>query len=969
MRRHVSAVHRSARSLGLGALGLAVAAGGLAVTAAPASAAKAPKAPTTLAVRLPNSATPVLSWGRSTGATSYQYQIDNDSSFSSPEVSDSTRNNRLVPTRNLSRGTQYWRVRAERDGQFSGWSSSSFAVTPVGIPVGTYPTDGAVLPQPDEPPLLRWQTSRGAVSYTIEVDGDSDFIGAKTYTSRTTSLALPDALPAGDYFWRVTASLEGGYNSQPSPPMSFILGSLPSPKLTYPVDDINTAIEDVVFDWEPVPGAITYDLQVATDPGFNNFAFTGQNIYGSRYSPATTLFNDQFWWRVRAVDLAGQSTAWSTARFSFKRNWLDTPVAVWPQGDEATPDSSVDPLDGERKFYEWTPIQHASRYVLQVSTDPNFSPNFTSSCYTAGTTYAPRGTGFDACSPAPGLVHYWRVSGIDDPYPNGGVPGIWSTPQKIKWDDPAPIGTEGPFQVVTGMRAALTGTGAASTTLGCGSVNCGALSATPVFTWNRQPGIAYYKVVIGLDENFTFSPLPNVEQYQTRNHFFALQSGDERSALAESEAGLPYFWYVIPCKADRTCGPSPVKRNPPLPGAHNFLKASPGVAGLTSSDPAGSDITFSWQDYIDTNAATPTYGETGQQSAKQYRIQVDNEPSFAEPLIDQATVDQATYTSGDRLYPEGRLYWRVQAIDLQDNALTWSDVAQLVKSSPAISLKSPVGGVAVPGTVPLTWAPQAYARGYEVEVYKNGDTAFSPPNRVISASVANPAFTPGEPLAASSTPYVWRVRRIDSRGNQGPWTAGAFVSLGSAPELLTPGNGANQAFNGSYFEWTDVQGASGYQLSIRAGTNNQTVNTVGTAFAPSEIQTGTYTWQVTALDSSGKVLGVSPARTFWIDADAPRVLKVTPKKLTAKSTLKVRFSEPVKGASKKTVTLMRANAKGKFKIKVKAKVKVAKKGREVLIDPKGRLKRGSYQIVFTTSKIKDQAGNTLGDATAGVPSL
>lgn len=969
MRRHVSAVHRSVRSVAFGALGFAVAAGALAVTATPASAAKAPKAPTSLAVRLPNSATPVLSWGRSTGAISYQVQVDNDASFSSPEISDATRNNRIVPTRNLARGTQNWRVRAERDGQFSAWTSATFDVTPVGVPVGTYPANGAVLPQPDEPPLLRWQTSRGAVSYTVEVDGDSDFIGAKSYSTRTTSLALPEALPAGDYFWRVTATLEGGYNSQPSPAMSFVLSSLPSPKLTFPVDDINQAIEDVVFDWEPVPGAVTYDLQVGTDPGFNNFAYKAENLYGSRYSPPTTLYNDQFWWRVRAVDLAGQPTAWSTARFNFQRNWLDTPAAVWPLGNENTPDASVATTNGERKFYEWSPIQHATRYVLQVSLDPNFSSNFTWTCSTASTTYAPRGTGgIGECDVPPGTVHYWRVSGIDDPYPNGGVPGIWSIPQKVKWGDRDPVGPEGPFQTVTGLRAAMTGTAATSTSTSCAAATCGSLSASPVFTWDRQPGIAYYKVVVGIDENFTFSPLPSIEAYRTTNNFFSLRYGDEKVALAESEAGLPYFWYVIPCKANDTCGPSPVKRNPPLPGAHSFLKASPAVTGLVSSDPSGSDITFSWQDYINTNGATTTYGRTGQQSAKQYRIQVDNEPSFAAPLVDEAVVDQATYTSGDRLYPEGRLYWRVQAIDAQDNSLTWSAAAELVKSSPAVIPKSPVGGVAVPGTTPLTWAPQAYARSYEVEIYKNGDTAFSPPNRVLVANVANPAYTPSEPLAASSTPYVWRVRRIDSRGNPGPWNAATFVSLGSAPELLSPGNGANQASYGSYFEWSDVQGAASYQLSVRAGTNNQVYNTVGTALAPSEIGTGTYTWQVTALDNAGKALGVSAARTFWVDADAPRVLKVAPKRMTPKSTIKIRFSEAVKGASKKTVTLMKANKKGKYKTKVKAKVKITKKGREVTIDPKGRLKRGvAYQVVFTNAKITDRGGNALGDATTAVP--
>ncbi|MDR7253777.1 methionine-rich copper-binding protein CopC [Nocardioides sp. BE266] len=967
MRRSTSTARRRSRQLLVGSVGLAVAAAGLAV-ATPASAAAAPKAPTGLAVRLPNTATPVLTWARTAGATSYQLQIDNDGSFGSVEVTDTTKNTRYVPTRNLSRGTQNWRVRAEKGGVFGPWSTATFSVSPVDVPVGTSPTNGSVLPQPDQPPLMRWQTSRGAVYYTVEIDGDADFIGAKTYTTKTTSFAAPEALPAGDYFWRVTATLDGGFNSLPSPTMSFILGSLPSPKLTYPVDDINQSVEDVVFDWQPVAGAVTYDLQVATDSTFNNFAFKGENIYGSRYSPATTLYNDQFWWRVRAVDQAGQPTAWSTARFSFKRNWLDTPSAVWPLGNEQTPDLSVGESDGEKKFYEWTPVQHASRYVIQVSTDQNFSPALTASCFTASTTFAPRSNNFYDCGIVPGQVHYWRVSGIDDPYP-GGVPGIWSVPQKVKWADPAPSGSFTGFATVTGLRAAMTGTGAASSALGCATTTCGALSATPVLTWDRQPGIAYYKVVVGVDENFTFSPIPDVERYRTSNHFFSLRSGDEKLALPESEAGEPYFWYVIPCRADDTCGPSPVKRNPPLPGAHSFLKSSPPVKQLTSSDPAGSDITFSWQDYFDTNQGATTYGQAGQQSAKTYLIQVDNEPSFAEPLIDSATVDQATFTSGDRLYPEGRLYWRVQAIDGEGNGLTWSSTAELVKASPPISLLSPVSGAAVAGTAPLQWAPQAFAKAYDVEIYKNGDTAFSGPNRVAAATVANPAYTPTDTLAASNVPYVWRVRRIDSRGNPGPWSAGTFVSLGSAPELLTPGPGANQPTAGAYFEWSDVQGAASYQVALRAGTDNTVINTVGTAYAPSELRTGSYVWQVTALDAAGRTLGVSSARPFWVDADAPRVLKVTPKKLTKKSTLKVRFTEAVKGANKKTVKLMRANSKGKFKIAVKAKVKVAKKGREVLIDPKGKLKRGTYQIVFTNTSIRDGAGNQLVDQTAAVPGL
>ncbi len=962
MRRPTSLFQGRIRPHLIGLLGVALVASGVA-TASPASAAV--KSPTALAVKLPNSSTPVLTWKRARGATNYQVQVDNDGSFASAEVNENTKNERYVPSRNLSRGVQHWRVRAEKAGAFSSWSTGTFTVSAVGIPVGTAPADGAVLPQPDEPPLLRWQTSRGAVSYTVEVDGDSDFIGAKSYTTKTTSLALPEALPAGDYFWRVTASLEGGFNSLSSSPKSFILGALPSPKLTFPLDDINQSVKDVVFDWEPVPGALTYDLQVATDSTFNNFAYKADNLYGSRYSPPTTLYNDQFWWRVRAVDLAGQSTAWATARFSFKRQWLDTPVPQHPTGARTVPDSDVPASNGDRHFYQWSPVQHASRYRFEVAMDVNFSVQVRT-CTTAATTYAPRSD--TDCTFPDGTVHYWRVRPEDLPYADG-LPGIFTTAQKVKFGTPPPV-TAPPaadFPTVTGLKVAMTGLGAAGgTNTGCNAVVCQNLSTTPVLTWNRMPGITYYKIQIAIDENFTTSPVRTA--IVTDNNFLALREGDERSALAESEAGQPYFWYVIPCTSSG-CGLSPVSQFPALPGAHSFQKISPPITGLVSSDPSGSDISFSWQDYFVTNINTPSHGETGQQAARTYRIQVDNEPSFSEPLLDSAVVDQATYTAGDRLYPEGRIYWRVQAVDNQDNGLTWSPPAELIKASPTVTLRSPVSGAPVSGAAPFEWAPQAYARAYEVEVYRDNDTAFSPVNRVVSARVANPAFTPSEPFPASAAAYTWRVRRIDSRNNPGPWQSGSFVSLGSAPELLAPRANLWQSATSSYFEWSDVPGAVSYQLSLRAGTNNQVTTTVGTAFAPSELASGSYTWQVTALDASGKALGSSPSRAFRVDAEAPRVMKVGPNKMKAKSTIKVTLSEAVKGVNKKTVVLKRANRKGKFKVKVKVKVKVKKRGRVVLIDPKGRLKKGTYQIRFTNKRIRDEAGNQLVDVTAAVPGL
>ena len=152
----------------------------------------------------------------------------------------------------------------------------------------------------------------------------------------------------------------------------------------------------------------------------------------------------------------------------------------------------------------------------------------------------------------------------------------------------------------------------------------------------------------------------------------ALRDSDQAPTLPETQAGSAYFWHVTACGTNG-CMQSPVSRNPPLPGSEAFRKASPPVVGLTTSTPNASEIAFSWQDYYDTNVNTLWGPEAGTQTAKSYHIQVSPDPSFS-TITDQRTVDQATYTAGDRLYADGTYFWRVQAIDDEGRGLAWSAV-------------------------------------------------------------------------------------------------------------------------------------------------------------------------------------------------------------------------------------------------------------------------------------------------------
>ena len=182
---HRSILRSAATSISVAALAAGVLAG-VATSAQAATLA----APSGLTVANKNSSTPILSWKKVAKAGGYQLQVDNDASFASPEYTVSTVNFRTVPTAALRPGSNYWRVRAVTETN-SAWSQGTFDVSPVGVPVPTSPGNGASLAQPDNPPLLRWEGAQGATSYTVQLDGDADFIGAKSYTPRPRRWSCP----------------------------------------------------------------------------------------------------------------------------------------------------------------------------------------------------------------------------------------------------------------------------------------------------------------------------------------------------------------------------------------------------------------------------------------------------------------------------------------------------------------------------------------------------------------------------------------------------------------------------------------------------------------------------------------------------------------------------------------------------------------------------------------------------------
>lgn len=83
------------------------------------------------------------------------------------------------------------------------------------------------------------------------------------------------------------------------------------PTLVFPKNNIVTGNVNIIFEWNAVPGAASYDLQYDTTAGFNSIP---HNVPSTTFA-ATLQTGKKYFWRVRAAT-TGYSPAWSFHVFS-----------------------------------------------------------------------------------------------------------------------------------------------------------------------------------------------------------------------------------------------------------------------------------------------------------------------------------------------------------------------------------------------------------------------------------------------------------------------------------------------------------------------------------------------------------------------------------------------------------------------------------------------------------------------------
>jgi hypothetical protein len=225
---------------------------------------------------------------------------------------------------------------------------------------------------------------------------------------------------------------------------------------------------------------------------------------------------------------------------------------------------------------------------------------------------------------------------------------------------------------------------------------------TPLLTWEPVAGACAYYVVVARDADLTNVvdvALTNEPAYAPRQASNPVNYPDETTS---------YYWAVVPTRAANGSDWSflPTQNHPQ---AFDKRSLPPQLLGPGDGADVFSQPTFRW--------SLPTDDAGRPEGVRNYRLQVDDDPSFGSP-VDDVVTDSTGYTSTSTYPADTVLYWRVRT-DVESASgtigLTWSSVGTFRRRLPvpALSPDNPVAGQGIPL---FTWSPVDGAVSYDLHV-------------------------------------------------------------------------------------------------------------------------------------------------------------------------------------------------------------------------------------------------------------
>lgn len=860
------------------------------VTVAPAASAPAVPQPTDPPDGAESPFLPTLKWSAVTGADHYVVEIGADQAFNPALFTISTKNTRAVPDKTAPNGTYWWRVQSvDANGNGSPFSAP-MAVEKnwAGNTTLTAPANGATILYPEDPLVLRWTAVPGAAKYRILIASDSSLSTLVTDQGdpveiQATNFAPNLLLPENTYYWAVIPLDAQGNPGEQSSTRSFTWEwpSTTTPGLTDLVD-ASTELFDPQFSWEAIPGAAHYEVEVNSSSDFatgSKVCCTDQTI-STTLTPLEVFANNTYYWRVRALDTAGNAGVWNEGPAFVKTfdNYADLSelsIKDLRMRDGADPgtDLSGDPgYQTDDPILTWSPVPGASSYEVDVVPVVSGFCNWTASTFerwklpTASTSWTPLGSGALAGAPHPvpsGMTVSKDTRGLiaGESYcarvrARSGrvslVGAIWGDYTYL--DD----GTGASFTFTNWPAACTTDcdqdhlpydnyTGPVRGEVITGDDQHGNM---PLFTWDPMPGKLGYWVIVAKDPSFTTI----VDYAFTRIPAYAVRTGTQPRTYPDETTA--YYWVVLPSQgANGSFAPGNVQTS----AYADFEKQTTPPDLL---EPENGTV-FSGQ---------PTFRWTTSRGARRYHLQVDDEPTFGSPLVDEVRTASTSFTALKTYSSASTLYWRVQAEDENNTGLTWSATGNFQVALPAPSIDP--SNLGTSDNLPVVfWSPVPGAISYTLEVEDEDQHADQ---------------FDGFPSTAASWEKITgagiltlRVRAEFPKANSlsttlGPWSAPEdFVHTIHEPQNPAEEVGANRLV----LSWDAKTGMKQYKVQISArqdfASYIESKSTDNPSFAPTLSSftyknAGTLYWRVAAVDADANVGDFTTVRSFsWPGITTP----------------------------------------------------------------------------------------------------
>lgn len=274
-----------------------------------------------------------------------------------------------------------------------GWDAASVTVDcpPRLTPQLVSPADGGTCLASDQ--YFSWQATVPYAEYQLQIGtacGQGETIDLTTNSYSYYGLALGTT-----YYWRVRSLTQcAGWGDWSSCRSFRTLAN--TTQITAPVQPADGAVcrpTNTTLQWQPLPDAQTYDVQISPNwcyEGAITTGITGTSLPVSGLTPGTTHY-----WRVRAHTVCGQTTDWSSVpgfcwTFRTAPSATVAPTRIGP-GDGTT-------CGAANTVLIWNHVTDHDSYDVQVGT----------ACGT-GTTYNVTSNAFTAPGLQSGVTYYWRV--------------------------------------------------------------------------------------------------------------------------------------------------------------------------------------------------------------------------------------------------------------------------------------------------------------------------------------------------------------------------------------------------------------------------------------------------------------------------------------------------------------------------------------------------------------------------------